>query len=124
VDRAAGTLEYVNAGHPPAFVLPPDGGPRRLVTGGSVIGLGRETDFEEGVLSLSPGDRLVLYTDGVTEAARPAREEFGEARVVSHLARARTSPAAEAAAGLIDAAAAFAGGTLADDATAVVVTVE
>ena len=124
LDRAAGTIVYVNAGHPPAVVLQPDGGARRLVTGGSVIGLGRETDFEEGVLPLSHGDRLVLYTDGVTEAAGLTGEEFGEDRVVSHLARAPKRPAAEVAAGLIDAAAAFAGGTLADDATAVVVTVE
>jgi phosphoserine phosphatase RsbU/P len=123
LDPARGRLVYVNAGHPPALVLPPQGPARRLATGGAVIGLGREGDFEEGVLPLSPGDRLVLYTDGITEATALTGEEFGEARLAGHLGRAWKRPAAELAAGLIDAAAAFADGPLADDATAVVVTV-
>jgi sigma-B regulation protein RsbU (phosphoserine phosphatase) len=124
LDRAAGTLLYVNAGHPPAILMRPGGDAIRLTTGGPVIGLGRESDFEEAVVPITAGARLTLYTDGVTEAAGPAGEEFGERRLVDVVARERTRSAADAAARLIEAAAEFAGGALRDDATALVVTVE
>ena len=124
LDRAAGTLVYVNAGHPPAILMRPDGDSVRLTTGGPVIGLGRESDFEEAVVPITAGARLALYTDGVTEAAGPAGEEFGERRLGDVVARERPRSAAEAAARLIEAAAEFAGGPLRDDATALVVTVE
>jgi len=124
LDRAARTLVYVNAGHPPAILMRPDGDPIRLTTGGPVIGLGRDTDFEEAVVPITAGARLALYTDGVTEAAGPAGEEFGERRLVAVVARERPRSAADAAAGLIQAASDFAGGALHDDATALVVTVE
>jgi sigma-B regulation protein RsbU (phosphoserine phosphatase) len=124
LDRVAGTLVYVNAGHPPAILMRPDGNAVRLTTGGPVIGLGRETDFEEAVVPITAGARLTLYTDGVTEAAGPAGEEFGERRLVDVVARERPRSAADAAARLIQAASEFAGGTLRDDATALVVTVE
>jgi len=76
LDRAAGTLVYVNAGHPPAVLVRPDGDAVRLTTGGPVIGLGRETDFEEAVVPITAGDRLALYTDGLTEAGGLVGEEF------------------------------------------------
>ena len=124
LDRAAGTLVYVNAGHPAAVLVRPDGHAVRLTTGGPVIGLDRETDFEEAVVPIAAGARLALYTDGVTEAGGLMGEEFGERRLVDIVARGRSCPAAEAAARLIEAAAEFAGGVLRDDATALVVTVE
>jgi sigma-B regulation protein RsbU (phosphoserine phosphatase) len=124
LDRAAGTLVYVNAGHPPAVLVRPDGDAVRLTEGGPVIGLGRDTDFEETVVPITAGDRLALFTDGVTEAGGLVGEEFGERRIVDIVARGRSRPAAEAAARLIEAAAEFAGGALRDDATALVVTVE
>jgi serine phosphatase RsbU (regulator of sigma subunit) len=70
------------------------------------------------------GDRLALYTDGVTEAGGLVGEEFGERRLVDIVARGWSRPAAEAAARLIEAAAEFAGGALRDDATTLLVTVE
>jgi phosphoserine phosphatase RsbU/P len=124
LDRAAGTLVYVNAGHPAAVLMRPDGHVVRLTTGGPVMGLDRETDFEEAVVPITAGDRLALYTDGVTEAGGLVAEEFGERRLVDIVARGRSRPAAETAARLIEAAAEFAGGVLRDDATALVVTVE
>jgi len=124
LDRAAGTLVYVNAGHPAAVLMRPDGHAVRLTTGGPVIGLDRETDFDEAVVTITGGDRLALYTDGVIEAGGLVGEEFGERRLVDIVARERSRPAAEAAAQLIEAAAEFAGGVLRDDATALVVTVE
>jgi sigma-B regulation protein RsbU (phosphoserine phosphatase) len=124
LDRAAGTLAYVNAGHPPALLLGAGGKTHRLTTGGPVIGLSRETDFEEGMLPITAGDRLVLFTDGVAGAGGPAGEEFGEGRVMEVVSQDRSRPAAEVASGLIESAARFADGPLRDDATALVVTVE
>jgi sigma-B regulation protein RsbU (phosphoserine phosphatase) len=124
LDRAAGTLVYVNAGHPPALLQCPKGDTLRLATGGPVIGLGLETDFEEAVLPIGAGHRLVLYTDGVTEAGGITGEEFGERRVADVVSRAGSRPAAEIAARLIEAAAEYGGGVLRDDATALVLAVE
>jgi len=122
LDRAAGTLVYVNAGHPPAVLVRREGDAVRLTTGGPVIGLGRESDFEEAVVPIAAGDRIIFYTDGVTEAGGPAGEEFGESRLLGVVAQGQSRPA-ETAARLIEAAAEFAGGALRDDATAVVVAV-
>jgi sigma-B regulation protein RsbU (phosphoserine phosphatase) len=124
LDRAAGTLVYVNAGHPPAVLLRPNGDTLRLAAGGPVIGLGRETDFDEGVLPVTAGDRLVLYTDGVTEAGGLVGEEFGERHVVDVVGNAGSRSAAEVAARIIAAAAEYEEGSLRDDATALVLAVE
>jgi len=125
LDPSAGRLTYANAGHPPPILLRADGGVKRMVRGGPVLGVVADADYEEGVLALSPGDRLVLFTDGITEAARVAdpsqREELGDERLVSAVQQLRPRPAHEAAPGLIDVALRFAGDRLADDATVVVV---
>jgi phosphoserine phosphatase RsbU/P len=125
LDPAAGRLTYANAGHPAPVLLRVDGGVKRMVRGGPVLGVVPDADYEEGVLALSPGDRLVLFTDGITEAARAAErgegEELGDARLVSAVQQLRPRPAHEAAPALIDVARRFAGDHLADDATVVVV---
>jgi sigma-B regulation protein RsbU (phosphoserine phosphatase) len=125
LDPSAGRLTYANAGHPPPVLLRADGGVKRMVRGGPVLGVVADADYEEGVLALSPGDRLVLFTDGITEAARAADggegEELGDERLVSAVQQLRPRPAHEAAPGLIDVALRFAGDRLADDATVVVV---
>ena len=113
----------MNAGHPAPLLLRADGLVRRLATGGPVIGLEGDNDYEEGRLELRPGDRLVLFTDGVLEAARPDGVEFGDAGIVAHAEAHRSAGAADASAALIEAAGAHAGGVLSDDATVLVVTV-
>jgi serine phosphatase RsbU (regulator of sigma subunit) len=125
LDPPAGTLTYANAGHPAPVLLRADGGVKRMVRGGPVLGVVPDADYEEGVLALSPGDRLVLFTDGITEAARAADpgggEELGDERVVTAVRELGPRPAHEAAPALIDVARRFAGGSLTDDATVVVV---
>jgi sigma-B regulation protein RsbU (phosphoserine phosphatase) len=76
-----GTLRYSSAGHPPPLLLRPGGDLRSLDEGGPIIGIGAGLDYEEGSVRLSPGDRVLLYTDGVVESMDPAREVFGDARL-------------------------------------------
>jgi phosphoserine phosphatase RsbU/P len=122
LDRAAGRLVYSNAGHPAPLLLR-RGGVRRLHRGGPVLGVLPHALYEEEGLPLEPGDRLVFFTDGVLEASPdgPGGEELGERRVVAHLKRAHGTPASEAAQALLALARDFAGGSLGDDATVVVV---
>jgi phosphoserine phosphatase RsbU/P len=119
LDPGRGTLSYVNAGHPAPLLLRADGGVRRLERGGPVLGVLSDADYEEGALSLEPGDRLVLVTDGVTEAAS-ASAELGEAGLVAALQEQTGRSAADCALGLLEAARAFSGDRLHDDATIVV----
>ena len=79
-------LTYCNAGHnPPLLFRARPNGQKPLVyldPTGAAIGLVEEFQFGVETVTLTPGDTLLLYTDGVTEAMNPHREEFGEARLV------------------------------------------
>jgi phosphoserine phosphatase RsbU/P len=77
---ACGLLRYVNAGHP-LPVLCGDTNGLRLDRGGPPIGLFQNITFEVGEIELRPGDLLVVYSDGVTEAGGAQKEEFGESRL-------------------------------------------
>ncbi len=91
--RRNGDLIYVNAGHPPPIHLKADGSWTLLVPNGPVIGPLPRASFAPATVHLSPGDRLALYTDGVTEALGTGRaEEFGTERLIEC---ARTSGTAE-----------------------------
>lgn len=72
-----GTLRYVNAGHPPALVVRGDGAIERLGPTGSVVGLLGDRGFDEAAVRLSPGDTLLLYSDGASEAEDAAGLELG-----------------------------------------------
>ena len=77
-----GTLTYSNAGHNPPLLI----GRRRMCRldkGGLILGAFPQATFEEETLQLEPGDLLVAFSDGVTEARNPGDEEFGEERLVS-----------------------------------------
>jgi len=79
------TLRFTNAGHNFPVLLRPDGTRRLLETGGLVIGMMEGVPYEEEGIELVHGDRIVLYTDGVTEAADAAGEMFGEDRLYALL---------------------------------------
>ncbi|MBL8214185.1 MAG: PP2C family protein-serine/threonine phosphatase [Bryobacterales bacterium] len=85
------TLRYASAGHNPAALLLHGAAHVEWIrTKGVALGLRRRSDFAESSLTLRPGDCLVLYTDGVTEAVNTTGEEFGEARLVAAVDRCRT----------------------------------
>jgi sigma-B regulation protein RsbU (phosphoserine phosphatase) len=87
-------LDYSNAGHNPPLLLRADGRIEWLTHGGLLLGIFEDPRASESFLRLEAGDRLLLYTDGITEAANPAREFFGEDRLASALAA--TPPDTEA----------------------------
>ena len=124
IDGPGRTLSYSIAGHNPPILLRGSGEVVRLTTGGTVLGVFPEAAFEEDTLPLLPGDRLVLFTDGITEARSPDGEEYEDARLIDALRRHRALPAAQLQQQLFDDVLAFSHGTLHDDATLIVVTVE
>jgi sigma-B regulation protein RsbU (phosphoserine phosphatase) len=85
LDAATGRLDYVNAGHNPPFLFPAGEPPARLSANAMALAITEETSFASMTVDLEPGDRLVLYTDGVTEAEDLRDREYGEARLEAWL---------------------------------------
>jgi serine phosphatase RsbU (regulator of sigma subunit) len=77
-----GTLTYANAGHNPGLVLRRDGTPEWLEATGLPVGVLPAVNYTASTVRLDPGDTLVLYTDGITEAMNPAEEEYGSERLL------------------------------------------
>ena len=75
------TLTYTNAGHNPPILLDKDGNYRFIEKGSLPLGMFRDTRYHEYYLTTEPGEILVLYTDGVTEAHNSQGEEFGRNRL-------------------------------------------
>jgi phosphoserine phosphatase RsbU/P len=123
LDGPARMLRYVNAGHNAPIVLHRDGSHHRLQEGGCVLGVFPRPTFALGTMYLEPGDRVVLFTDGVTEASDPQDEEFGEERLVRLLEENRTCSAREIQKKILDAAGAFSHGNWRDDATLLILAV-
>jgi phosphoserine phosphatase RsbU/P len=87
-------LRYCNAGHNPPFLLT-DGRVQRLEASGCPLGLFEHAPYAGGEAPFAAGDLLVLFSDGVTEAANSAGEEFGDDRLLACLEPLREAPAAE-----------------------------
>ena len=122
VDTVAMRLRWCNAGHNAPILARADGSIVRLSEGGPAFSrLFRDARYEERELELRPGDRLVLFTDGVSEAADAAGEQFGEGRIEELVRDCREGPAAELQRTIVEAASGFSGGELEDDLTLVVV---
>jgi phosphoserine phosphatase RsbU/P len=76
-DTTTRTLRYVNAGHNPPMIIRRDGLTNWLETGGAPVGMFADWTYKETAVQLNPGDRLIAYTDGVTEAVNADGEEWG-----------------------------------------------
>ncbi len=94
LDVATGRFRYVSAGHPGPVHLPSDAAPAVLESDGCAIGLADEV-YEERSVCLMPGDRLYLYSDGVTEALDPDGNLFGNARLMETIVQGRSKPLQE-----------------------------
>jgi sigma-B regulation protein RsbU (phosphoserine phosphatase) len=85
LDVPARRFDYVAAGHPGPVHVPAGGAARVLSSTATPIGLLPSVEFDEASLTLEPGDRFYLYTDGVTEAVDARDEELGQERFARSL---------------------------------------
>lgn len=89
LDKTTGRISYCNGGHPPPILLRASGEVERLECGGPLVGLGGVLPYEEGEVLMAPGDRLYLYSDGISEYAAPTGEMYGEQRLLDFFSRYR-----------------------------------
>ncbi len=112
INTRTGQVRYSSAGHPPPLLIRKDGTCRALTAGGSIIGTGCSGPFEEEEFTLGCGDRLFLYSDGVTEHCNQHDEMFGQERLFSKLAANRKRPLDPACNNLIEALKSHGQGTM------------
>lgn len=121
IEPAARRIVYSNAGHNPPLLIRPDGAVEQLSEGGMVLGVFPENQYDQAEVPLGPGDRLLFYTDGITEARSPEGEEYGEERLAAVAVAARTTPASAVKDAILADVNAFTAGKFEDDATLIVV---
>lgn len=126
-DPATRVLRYVNAGHNPPIVCRNGGSGQilRLEEGGTVLGLFPQFPYQETQVDLHPGDVLVAFTDGISEAMNSAEEEFDEDRLIPAILTCDARSAADMITAILNRVDAFtAGAPQHDDMTLVVVRVQ
>lgn len=123
IDLEARTIRAAKAGHPAPFLIDAEGAARPLESEGAVLGRFANATFEEIVVPLPSGGRVIIYSDGITEARAADGTPYGEDRLVA-TAAARGTDAATGAAAILDSVRAFASvgaaQTFDDDVTVVV----
>jgi sigma-B regulation protein RsbU (phosphoserine phosphatase) len=120
LDRSGRTLRYCNAGHlPPIFVS--QGEAHTLDGGGAVLGVFSAWQYEQAQVEMQPGDRVLLFTDGISEAADAHEQEFGELQLASCARRNSSASAAELNAAVMSEVDTFCGSHFHDDATLLVI---
>jgi sigma-B regulation protein RsbU (phosphoserine phosphatase) len=85
LDTVSGSMRYVNAGHNPPLLISNRQPVARLGATGMALGVLSDSSYEAMELTLERGDRVLLYTDGVTEATNPSDEEYGELRLEGYV---------------------------------------
>jgi serine phosphatase RsbU (regulator of sigma subunit) len=123
LDAGRGEIVYANAGHNPPLLARADGRVEALRSSGTVLGVFPETEYRSASVPLRSGDRLLLYTDGITECRDAAGDEYGEERLSDALARHRHASGAGLHTALMDEVTRFAVAGFEDDATMLVVAV-
>jgi sigma-B regulation protein RsbU (phosphoserine phosphatase) len=123
IDLASRILNFVSAGHCPPILRHADGAMQSLSSTRPVLGLMLDAEFHSERLRLSAGDRLLLYSDGVTEAGNEAGEEFGAERLASLLEHQSDRPLPEQFGNIMDSVRGHAQGNFGDDATLLLISV-
>ncbi|HCC59465.1 MAG TPA: hypothetical protein DEQ47_19820 [Solibacterales bacterium] len=95
VDGKTGDVAYACAGHNPPVIVRPDGAFKMLEGGGPVLGILSGIQFEEYHAQMEPGDVLVIYSDGITEAVNPQDEEFDLPKLAEVVAANIQKPASQ-----------------------------
>jgi len=122
LDPESGAVSFLNAGHNPPLIVHAAGTVEQLASGGLPLGIKADADYREGRTHLQTGDVLVIYSDGVTEAASPSGEEFGPTRLYEVVSRNVDASAAGIRDRIESALTKFSQGTpAADDITLVIV---
>ena len=116
VDIPYRTFKFTNAGHNPPLLLRANAECVRLEAGGSVLGAFADLNYTEGEVQLRAGDRLLLFTDGLSEAVDASNEQFGEQRLIDLLCEHRHRTPEELKEIIFDAVAEFCGHSFRDDA--------
>jgi sigma-B regulation protein RsbU (phosphoserine phosphatase) len=102
IDTRRNGLYYINAGHVPPVLIEEETGKHKLLKdGGPVVGLFPAADYTRGVVSLKPGDVIVVATDGITDACNSANEDYGYERLAECAARNRRKSAEEIVASVL-----------------------
>jgi sigma-B regulation protein RsbU (phosphoserine phosphatase) len=115
-------MSFLNAGHNPPLIVHSAGTVEQLASGGLPLGIKPDAEYREGRTQLQPGDVLVIYSDGVTEAVSPTGEEFGPTRLYEVVSRNVEASAAGIRDRIESSLTKFAQGTsAADDITLVIV---
>jgi serine phosphatase RsbU (regulator of sigma subunit) len=109
LDPVAGRLTYVSAGHNPVFVVNGQDESHSLTRTGIPLGLFDHMPWQQHTIRIAPGDILVAYTDGVSEAHNPDSEEFGEQRLLDVIRSHPDRPAADIHIALMEAVHNFVG---------------
>lgn len=122
LDAEQRTLSYENAGHSPGLLVKTTGQAEFLRGGGAVLGMLPDWSYTDSIVKLDNGDRLLLYTDGITEAANQKEEEFGEERLIQ-AARSDSGTAAHLQHKIMEQVTEFCGANFHDDATLLVAAV-
>lgn len=117
-------LAFTNAGHNPPLLLRADGECVRLETGGTVLGAFPDAHYAQGEIELRHDDRLVLFTDGLTEALDSDGDQFGEERLIRLLCEHRERSAEDLKEIVFKAVGEFCGNTFRDDAALMVVAID
>lgn len=121
LDAQRSSFHYTNAGHLLPILIRADGQVTELSNGGAVAGVFPDWKYEDSVLPLEPGDRLLLFTDGITEAGLPNGEEFGEQRLIAAARTYASKSTLELKSTLLADVKQFSASHLTDDATLIVI---
>jgi sigma-B regulation protein RsbU (phosphoserine phosphatase) len=123
LDLRTRVLHFVNAGHLPPILRRQNGSIESLDPTRPVLGFMLDADFHSESLALFDGDRLLLYTDGVSEAANDSGEEYGPERLTKWIAGAQDETLQQRYAKIMSDVGKHAAGKFADDATLLLISV-
>jgi sigma-B regulation protein RsbU (phosphoserine phosphatase) len=124
IDTERRQLQYTNAGHNLPILVRADGTIVRLDAGGLVLGIAADARYTQGTVAISRGDRLVLFTDGITEAESADGQEFDDDRLLQTVVSLRGETPWRMVDAIVQRVSAFTGGRFRDDATLFVAATE